>query len=253
MDNSNAPKVSIIIPVLHLKRPLNKKRFFMPRYTIREVLSDIQKNVRIPHEVVIVCNGNDAELIDLIKTHSGIDKFCINNLNAGVARSWNMGAQLAEGEALMFLNDDVAVGEGGIEKLYEVLHSAPDVGEVGPKGSNWKGAEHDSYVESEEISEAGVISGFCFMLRSSTFHTLGGFDINYSPAGFEEIDMSYSIRKAGMRCLVVPNLPLHHYHHHGVSAQKVDIHYFKNMVDTESLHLRNKAYFTAKWLGDESK
>lgn len=247
MNQQARTKVSIIIPVLHLKRPLNKKRFFMPRYTIREVLQDIQANVNIPHEVIVVCNGNDPELLELVTTHPGIDKYCINNLNTGVARSWNMGAQLAEGDALMFLNDDVSVGGGGIEKLYEVLNSAPDVGEVGPKGSNWKGAEHDCYVESGQVVEAGVISGFCFMLKRSTFHALGGFDVNYTPAGFEEIDMSYAIRRAGMRCLVVPNLPLHHYHHHGVSAQQVSIRYFNNEIDTESLHMRNKNYFKTKW------
>jgi GT2 family glycosyltransferase len=253
MNNEPLYKVSIVIPTLCLKRPLNKKRFFMPRYTIREVLRDIRENVSVSHEVIVICNGNDLELIELVKTDPGINKYCVNKLNPGVARSWNMGAQLAEGDALMFLNDDVSIGKDGVEELYRVLCSRPDAGEVGPKGSNWKGAEHDCYVVSDEIAEADVISGFCFMLKSRVFHALGGFDVNYTPAGFEEIDMSYTIRKHGMKCLVVPNLRIHHYHHHGVSSQLMDIRYFNETIDTETLHLRNKAYFTAKWLVQEGE
>jgi GT2 family glycosyltransferase len=248
MDSAQKIKVSIIIPVLHLKRPLNKKRFFMPRYTIREVLRDIQDNVQISYEVIVICNGHDPELLDLVKTHPGIHKYCINNLNAGVARSWNMGAQLAEGDALLFLNDDVSVGPGGIEKLYEVLYSAPNVGEVGPHGALWKGAEHDRFVGEHVIEEADAISGYCFAIKADLFRCLGGFDIAYSPAGFEEIDMSYAIRAAGKHCLVVPDLPIHHHHHHGVSAYRSDIRYFSHSIDSQKLHERNKEYFTKKWL-----
>ncbi|WKJ92030.1 glycosyltransferase [Methylomonas montana] len=248
MNQSIMPKISIIIPVLHLSRPLNKKRFFMPRYTIREVLHDIRENVSITHEVVVVCNGNDPELIDLVKTHPQIDKFCINNQNAGVARSWNMGAQLAESEVLLYLNDDVSIGKGSVEMLYETLYGASDVGEVGPQGARWRGAEHDCFVGENDIEEADAISGYCFAIRSDIFHKVGGFDINYSPAGFEEIDMSFTIRKVGMRCLVVPNLEINHYHHHGVSAYRSEIKYLSQTIDSHTLHERNKAYFVKKWL-----
>ena len=55
------PKISFIIPVLHLKRPLNKARFFMTRYTLPDVLRDLRDNVSLPHEVI----GRDAaEQID---------------------------------------------------------------------------------------------------------------------------------------------------------------------------------------------
>jgi len=241
------PKVSIIIPVLYLQRPLNKKRFFMPRYTVREVLRDIAENVRIAHEVVVICNGREDDLIDLVKTNPVITKYCLNNMNAGVARSWNIGAQLAEGEMLLFLNDDVSVGVGGVERLDEVLRSAPDIGIVGPVGANWKGAEHDYFVECDDVAEAHMIAGNCFMLRSETFHSLGGFDVNYTPAGFEEIDFCNAARKNGLRNLAVSGAVFHHYHHHGISAYKQGIRYFNNIIDTEDLHARNKAYFMKKW------
>ena len=248
MSNPIIPKLSIIIPVLHWKRPLNKKRFFMPRQTIVETLADIKKNLHTSYEVVVVCNSQDQELIDFIKTSPDINKYCFNSTNTGVARSWNMGAQLAEGEVLCYLNDDVSVGVGSLEKLAEYLND-PLIGEVGPEGSFWKNCQHNSFAESPLPIEADVISGFCFLVRSKIFHDLGGFDIEFTPAGCEEIDFSYRIRQAGMKCVVDSMVSIKHFHHHGVSAQKVDIHYLGKTIDTESLHKKNSAYFQKKWNG----
>lgn len=242
-------KLSIIIPVLHMTRPLNKKRFFMPRQTLDDTLRDIQKNVRIDHEIIVVCNGQEPELIEYVKQHPAITRYCLNNQNVGVARAWNMGAQLADAEILCYLNDDVSVGEGALESLCQQLTDDPAVGEIGPAGSYWKDCKHHSFVESTDPVDADVVSGFCFLLRAEVFHRLGGFDVNYTPAGCEEIDLSYRIRHAGLRCVIDPRVNIKHYHHHGVSAQKIDIHYMGQTIDTEALHARNSAYFRKKWEG----
>lgn len=244
------PKISFIIPVLHLKRPLNKSRFFMPRYTLPDVLRDLHDNVTLSHEVIVVCNGQDKELVDFVAAHPHIDKYCLNSVNVGVARSWNMGAEMAEGEALCFVNDDVEIGKGGAEGLFEVLHSSPEIGQVGPMGARWSGAEHVRYVGESEVEEADAISGFLFMLREPVFRRVGGFDPAYSPAGFEEIDMSFALRRMGWKCLVVPSLGIKHHHYHGVSSYRSRVSYLGKEIDTEELHLRNKAYFSKKWVAD---
>lgn len=246
MKNS---KLSIIIPVLHLTRPLNKKRFFMPRHTIQDTLDQLQKNVTMNHEIIVVCNGQDEELLTFIKSHPAITRYCINSENVGVARGWNMGAQLADGDVLCYLNDDVAVGKGALEALCKQLLANPEVGEIGPEGSYWKNCAHDRFVEAKEPIVADVVSGFCFLIKSQVFHDLGGFDVNFTPAGCEEIDMSYRIRQAGLKCIVDPTVDIKHFHHHGVSAQKVDINYMNKTIDTETLNVLNSAYFKKKWSG----
>jgi GT2 family glycosyltransferase len=247
MDQTTVPLVSVIIPVLYLRRPVNRKRFFMPRYTLPEVVRDLRQNVTLPFEIIVICNGDDPELIEFVRSESHIDKYCLNSVNAGVARSWNMGAQLAEGAALCFLNDDVAIQEGALEGLYQALIGSPTIGEVGPVGAMWNGAEHERFVGETEAEDADAIAGYCFMIRDDIFRQVGGFDVNYTPAGFEEIDMSFAIRRLGLRCRVIPNLGIHHYHHHGVSAYRTDIRYLGTSIDTKTLHERNKAYFSRKW------
>jgi GT2 family glycosyltransferase len=244
-----APKISIIVPVLHMSRPLNKKRFFMPRQTIADLLRDLKANVSAPHEVIVVCNGTDPELREFVQGHPDITRYCLNSVNVGVARAWNMGAQLAEGDLLCYLNDDVSVEAGALERLAKALRSDPSIGQIGPAGSFWRDCQHHAFAEFAEPSDADVVSGFCFMVRASTFHQLGGFDVNFSPAGYEEIDFSYRVRQAGLRCVVDPDAAIKHFHHHGVSAQRTDIHYLDQVIDTETLHQRNRAYFRTKWAG----
>lgn len=246
---STPSKISIIVPVLYLTRPLNKKRFFMPRQTIVDLLGDIKKNVKAPHEVIVVCNGADEELRDFVRRSPDIDRYCLNSTNVGVARAWNMGAQLADGHYLCYLNDDVSVGEGALERLAAHLDTDPSVGEVGPAGSIWRNCKHERFVEAEGPAEADVVSGFCFMLRADTFHRLGGFDVGFTPAGYEEIDLSYRIRQSGLKCIVDSRVAVKHFHHHGVSAHRTDIHFMGQVIDTETLHQRNTAYFLKKWQG----
>jgi GT2 family glycosyltransferase len=245
----NNPMISIIIPVLYLTRPLNKKRFFMPRQTIADLLSDIKKNVREPHEVIVVCNGTDTDLRQYVQESPDITRYCLNSVNVGVARAWNMGAQLAAGDLLCYLNDDVSVGAGALESLSEQLRADPGIGQIGPAGSYWRDCQHDRFAESEGPIDVDVVSGFCFMLRAATFHQLGGFDVAFTPAGCEEIDLSYRIRQAGLRCVVDPRPAIKHFHHHGVSAHRTEIHYMGQVIDTETLHTRNSTYFRQKWNG----
>jgi GT2 family glycosyltransferase len=240
------PSISFIIPVLHLKRPLNKARFFMPRHTLSDVLRNLHENVTLPHEVIVVCNGKDEDLVEFVSSHPNISKYCLNSVNVGVARSWNIGAEMSEGQILCYLNDDVEVGKNSIESLC-ALFDDQKVGEVGPAGSYWVNLQHHSYAEGDQPVESDVISGFCFLVRSDTFRQLGGFDIEYSPAGYEEVDFSFRIRQAGLKCVVYPAVHIKHFHHHGVSAQKVNIDYLHKTIDTAALHEKNSAYFKRKW------
>lgn len=241
------PRLSIIIPTLQPKRTRNPKYLLARRYTLGEVLRDLDKHVHVHFEVIVICNGVEPEFRQFVQQNARIDKYAINSVNVGVSRAWNMGAMLATGEILCFLNDDVEVGDSALDRLCDVLRDDPAIGVTGPRGSLWKGTEHDRYVGEAEPEDADNISGFCFLVRSDVFHRLGGFDVAYTPAGFEEIDFCLAVRRAGLRCRVVPGLPIVHHERHGVSTSTGTVQYLGTSIDTKSLHLRNKAHFKRKW------
>jgi GT2 family glycosyltransferase len=176
-----------------------------------------------------------------------IDKYCLNSLNVGVARAWNMGAELSEGKYLCFINDDVRIGKRSVETLVMHLDENSNVAQVGPKGSNWRNGEHFEFVETDGPELADVISGFMFMVRADIYWSVGGFDVSYTPAGYEEIDFSFNIRKFGFQNVVIPGLNINHNEHHGVSSFSTNIKFFNQQISTIELHERNREYFLGKW------
>jgi GT2 family glycosyltransferase len=195
----------------------------------------------------VVCNSKEPELVEFVKNDPRIDKYILNSVNPGVARAWNMGAELSQGAHLCYVSDDVRIGQGAIESLSSTLDNEPAVAEVGPRGDLYVNGRSDRFVGTEIPEYSDVISGFLFLVRQSAYFQVGGFDIAYSPAGCEEVDFSFALRNAGWLLKVIPHLDITHNEYHGVSAHRTEISYLNTTVDTLELHERNTAYFRRKW------
>jgi glycosyltransferase involved in cell wall biosynthesis len=160
-------------------------------------------------------NSADEALRSFVVSHPAVSRYCLNSENVGVSRAWNMGANLAKGDILCFLNDDVSVEKGGLEAMRNMLLSDEKIGQTGAGGCYWGDNGFGGMVEGRGPRDVDAVLGYCFMLRASLFHKLAGVDINYSPAGCEDIDLSYKVRQAGYRCVVDSDIPVKHHHHHG--------------------------------------
>jgi hypothetical protein len=114
---------SFVIPVLD----------FSPHspYSIKTLLYDTES---LSGEVI--CIFNSHEVYSELSSHARIDKFCFNNLNAGVSRSWNLGINLAEGRAVFIMNADLHVLPTAIAKLEYYLFKLDNAVMVGPQGSH---------------------------------------------------------------------------------------------------------------------
>ena len=237
---------SVIIPVLDRRRHWNYRyRLVRPR-GFEQLLDDLGRATCRPLEVIIVCNGS-AGLHPLIAGHPRVDKYCLNSVNAGVSRAWNMGAMLAEGEFLCFINDDVELAADSLERLRAVLESDGSIGEIGPCGGRFIDGEAGERLGQERLEDADEISGFLFMARREVFDRVGGFDVRFTPAGFEEIDFSFKVREAGWRCVVMPGIDARHHNQSGVSVIDAPIHYLNHVATRGELHERNKRIFLDKW------
>jgi GT2 family glycosyltransferase len=158
-----------------------------------------------------------------------------------------MGAMLAEGEYLCYSNDDVEVGPGAVETLVQVLKENDDVGEVGPKGGRWEADGSGERLGLKKIEEVDEVSGFFFVLKRKVFDEVGGFDVAYTPALFEEIDMSFRVRSLGYRCFVVPHLNIRHHPRYGISDNDEPISFLNRTISKRELQERNKKIFAEKW------
>lgn len=232
-------KRSFVIPVLDFSKhsPFN----------IRTLLDDF-KNI----EGEVICVFNSEEMFHELKEHERIDKFCYNSSNAGVSRSWNIGINMAEGDAVFILNADLHVELAAIEKLEYYLFSLDNAVLVGPQGTHldYNKLCSKRYFRKGTFSEpvqTDDVSGFFFAIHLERYiknHL--AFDVQFSPCFFEEWDMGLQIKQVGLACYAVP---IAGFEHEWGASQEADliVNYFGKKMSRDEIMYVNKQRFIAKW------
>jgi GT2 family glycosyltransferase len=214
-------------------------------YTLLDDLKDIGGEV--------ICIFNSSEVFDKLHQHPRIDKFCFNNLNAGVSRSWNIGINLSEADAVFILNADLHITSQAVAQLSDYLFSLDQAVIVGPQGGlvdfeNLTDKKYFSKGSFDKPIRVQNISGFFFGIHRQRFldHHLS-FDVRYSPCFLEEWDIGLQIIRAGLASYVVPVRDFEH--EWGVSSSKENakIVYFGRTVYRDDLLLENREKFQRKW------
>jgi GT2 family glycosyltransferase len=217
---------------------------------VSALIHSVTATVAAPHEIVVVCNGQDASLRDWLSGEPAATRVAYVSQNTGVARGWNVGVHLALGEWLVFVNEDVLLGSGCVDALVETLRADPSAGMVGPRGAQWEvtadSVTFKRFVEDER-EPATVVCGFLFAMPRQAVVEAGGFDDEMAPCSFEELDMAEAVRRAGRRLVVRGGLSYRH--EWGVSEWNPDltIDYLGRSESIRTINLRNEARFLRKW------
>jgi GT2 family glycosyltransferase len=87
------------------------------------------KNISL--EEIIVDNGSTDDTIAIVKTHCNVSlpiRVIANNKNLGFGAANNLGAKIATGDFLLFLNPDMRVSPGSLDIIVNWLKQHPQVG-----------------------------------------------------------------------------------------------------------------------------
>ena len=207
------------------------------KYTLECLLSIARYTSDVSYEVIVVddCSA-DLTPTTLPKVENLV--YLRNETNLGFLRSCNRGASKARGTYLIFLNNDAQVTPGWLSALIETFDLHDRVGAVGPKILYPDGRlqEAGAMVNRDGTStliglfddpqlprfnsprEVVYCSGVCLLIEKDVFLKLDGFDESFAPAYCEDCDLSFRLRRIGLRVIYKPDSVI--YHHLSVTSGK---------------------------------
>lgn len=221
---------------------------------LRACVESIRAYTRTPYEIIVVDNASS----------DGTDLYCRTNRltllslpeNRGFPLACNLGLQLAAGDELLLLNNDVIVSQGWLDNLKNALYSAPDIGIVGPVTNYASGrqqvktgytdipgyhaeAGRANIPDSGKWSETKRLVGLCFLFKRQLMDAIGLLDERYSPGHYEDDDYCYRARLHGYRLLIAGDCLVHH--EGSASFKEVYSASLQELVE------RNRRIFMDKW------
>lgn len=242
------PRVSIIVPAY------NQRRFTW------NCLIALERFTAYPDWEVILVNDASTD-----ETRQWLDEWAAERpwirpvhreKNGGFAVASNHGAREADGDYLVFLNNDTYVTEGWLGNLLWHFRDDPELGMLGPV-SNHGGNEcvipvsYDSMpemarmarrrylVHQHERRPMNSVHFFCAVIPRRIWEDLGPMDEGFETAFFEDDDYSRRILQAGYHLACAEDVFIHHH----LSATVDSL----GKERREELFQRNLARFEEKW------
>jgi GT2 family glycosyltransferase len=182
----------------------------------------------MPIEVIVVDNPHpravDRSFSELALSTRGV-RVLRAATNLGFGGGCNAGAALARAPVLALINPDVTVSVGWIAPLLDVIEGDDTATIVAPVLLDEDGSVQECgqllYADGTTRPrrqrppgsapfEVDHASAACWLLRTEAFRRLGGFDEDFHPAYFEDVDFILRARRDGGRCVVHPGVAVTH-------------------------------------------
>lgn len=185
-------------------------------------------------ELIIVDNGSTDGTVEYLKTIPNI-KFIENKENQGFSKGNNQGIEIAEGEFIGFLNNDILLYPKWFEEVQRVFQNE-NAAFVSPRElrPNFIPTNEKKYIKYfqkklfkdsyEKTFDDCVFS--CVITKRCILDEIGAFDENYSPAFFEDNDLKIRAINKNHGIFVVNSVCF--YHFGSVTSSKMNSGFEKN-------------------------
>ncbi len=254
---SEGPLVSIVIPTRDGFAPLSA---LLPALDTATIYRSF--------EVIIVDNASADDSASLFKAAWTFPLHVIRNeQNASFSEACNQGAEAANGEFVLLLNNDVLpINAGWLGAMVATAGSDDAIAAVGallvyPQSTQPRSltVQHRGVaidVRNGELRPMNLGGGdptdpelaatwavpaataACLLIRTEVYRKVGGLDESYV-YGTEDVDLCLTLREAGHEIAVNGNAVL--FHQEFATQRTVP------QADREAGWLRNLAYFSGKW------
>jgi glycosyltransferase involved in cell wall biosynthesis len=197
-DHEPSPRVSVVVPV------------YNDRAALGRCLAALTAGAPPGVEIIVVDDGSTDDS-GAVAARLGARVLRLP-ANAGPAAARNHGARQARGDILFFVDADVALAPGALDRVIGVLGARPEAAAVfgsydaspaaGGVVSRYRNLLHH-FVHQEGAPEASTFWAGCGAIRRGVFEAVGGFDAaRFRRPSIEDIELGYRLRRAGHRILL---------------------------------------------------
>ncbi|SEL66668.1 Glycosyltransferase, GT2 family [Pseudoxanthomonas sp. GM95] len=247
VPTSDAPQASIVIPV-----------YGQLQMTLDCLRALAAQPPQLSIEIIVVDDGSPDDTAQVLPQVEGLH-YHLRARNGGFIAACNDGAALARGEFIIFLNNDTLPQPGWLEALLATFTTHPDTGLAGAKlvypdgrlqeaggvvfadGSAWNYGRFDSPDDPRYtyVREADYLSGAAVAIPRALFNRIGGFDTRFAPAYYEDTDLAFAVRAAGLKTRYQPASVV--VHREGATAGTDE------KTGVKAYQVRNAVVFAEKW------
>ncbi len=201
------PMISVIVPV-HNGGPLFDR-----------CLTALKETLYKPWELIVVEDGSTDDSVEIAFAH-GARLITGLSRRLGPAQARNIGAQVARGDILFFIDADVVVQPGTVGHVAATMQADPDLAacfgsyDDQPLAPNFLSQYRNllhHYVHQHAKIDASTFWSGCGAIRRDTFLALGGFNEHlYERPSIEDIELGYRLQAAGHRVQLEKLLQVKH-------------------------------------------
>lgn len=212
----------------------------------RRCLSSLNEAFPPANEIIVVADGDTDDSWKLAEEF-GAQVLRIP-VRRGPAHARNLGAKVARGDILFFIDADVVLSPDAIGKIIDAFQRQSDLVALfgsyddSPGANNflsqYKNLLHH-YIHQNACEEASTFWGACGAIRRDVFITFGGFDDRYRQPSIEDVELGHRIQRGGHRIQLLKTLQVKHLKRWGIaSLLKTD--FFHRALPWTDLILRER-------------
>jgi N-acetylglucosaminyl-diphospho-decaprenol L-rhamnosyltransferase len=222
-------------------RPAAIVVYFRTPAPLRRCLDGLQAQSTPPGEIIVIDNSSAIDSLNERPAPGADWRWVRADHNLGFGAACNLGAQLAQGDYLLFLNADLVLSADACEHLSTVAESDPGIGVVGPRiygvdgkielsartfptlltgvlGRSSRLTKALARINRTPSSVSGAlgsggpvdwVSGACMLIRREAFEQVGGFDEGYWMY-WEDADICRRLKDRGWSTMLCAEAQAHH-------------------------------------------
>lgn len=183
------------------------------------------------YEIIIVDSASTDRSLELLKEEFNDKKnilFVPKKVNEFLAAAYNDGFKKANGEIIIFMNNDLLFNKGWLKPLLKAIKnpqtgiagvsllSAQDKKTIDTIGGKINLLGFGNRIDSgkkcklkDEVKEAFFIPGSLIAIKKELFKKIGGFDNKYL-GNYEDVDLAWRVRLLGLKVVVAKSSIVYH-------------------------------------------